>query len=87
GPAAAPNSWITCWLAIVYAAALRRAQKKESLEKLARQFWSQDCYAQFGGWAGVKPTMEGETAAAIFAAFRDHFGNKDAIEDILREIV
>lgn len=67
---------------ILYAAALRRAQKKDSLAKLAKQFWD-GC----GGWDKWKATPDGETAAAIFNAFKDHFGNKEQIELQLRELL
>lgn len=67
---------------ITYAAALRRAQKKESLQKLAREYWK-----QYGGWDAIKSTDAGATAAAIFNAFQNNFGNKDAIDAELREII
>lgn len=67
---------------ILYVNALRRAQKKESLAKYAKQFWD-----DHGGWDAHKATPDGETAAAIFNAFRDHFGDKDAIDLELREII
>lgn len=76
-----PQGW-----EIVYAAALRRAQKKESLAKLAKQFWSQEAYAQFGGWAGVKQSLEGDIAIRIYDAFATNFGHAERIEDELREI-
>jgi hypothetical protein len=77
-----PKGW-----EIVYAAALRRAQKKESLTKLAKQFWSQDAYAQFGGWAGVKQSLEGDIAIRIYDVFATNFGHAERIEDELREIL
>jgi hypothetical protein len=65
-----------------YAAALRRAQKRESLPKYASQFWD-----QHGGWEAHKSGVNGPTATAIFDAFKDNFGDKDAIEAQLREII
>jgi hypothetical protein len=67
---------------ILYAAALRRAQKKESLAKYAKQFWDEK-----GGWEKWKNTPDGATASAIFDAFRDHFGNQAQIELQLRELI
>lgn len=67
---------------ILYAASLRRAQKKESLAKYAKVFWE-----SHGGWEKWQRTPDGETAAAIFSVFRDHFGNKDQIELQLRELI
>jgi hypothetical protein len=64
-----------------YAAALRRAQKKESLPKYASQFWD-----MHGGWDAHKSGVNGPTAAAIFDAFKKNFGDKDAIEAELREL-
>lgn len=72
-----PDGW-----GIKYAGALRRAQKKESLSKYATQFW-----AQYGSWADHKNGPNAQTAIAIYDAFDKNFGNKDAIEEILREIV
>lgn len=72
-----PEGW-----SITYAAALRRAQKKDSLSKYAAQYWS-----QYGGWDIHKNGPHAETAAAIFNAFNNNFGNKDAIEDQLRELL
>jgi hypothetical protein len=65
-----------------YAAALRRAQKKESLPKYASQFWD-----MHGGWDAHKSGVNGPTAAAIFDAFKKNFGDKDAIEAELRELI
>jgi len=67
---------------ILYAAALRRAQKKDSLAKYAKQFWD-----QHQGWEKWQDTPDGATAAAIFNVFRDHFGNRDVIELQLRELI
>jgi len=67
---------------IRYAAALRRAQRKASLAKYAQLFWDER-----GGWQKWSNTPDGEAAAAIFRAFRDNFGNRDAIERELREII
>lgn len=72
-----PEGW-----AIAYAGALRRAQKHESLGKYATQFWS-----QHGGWAAHKSGPNGPTAIAIFDAFDSNFGDKNAIEAQLRELV
>lgn len=72
-----PQGW-----GITYAAALRRAQKKESLAKYASQFW-----AQYGGWNAHKNGEHGPVAVAIFDAFDKNFGNKDAIETELRELL
>jgi hypothetical protein len=66
---------------ITYCAALRRAQAKASLEKYAKEFWK-----QHGGWEAIQGANR-ETAAAIFNVFRDNFGNKDAIDRDLREII
>jgi hypothetical protein len=76
-PASLPQGW-----AIKYAAALRRAQKKDSLGKYATQFW-----AEYGGWEGHKATEDGAVATAIFDAFRDNFGNREQIELLLRELI
>lgn len=72
-----PEGW-----GIEYAAALRRAQKKESLPKYATQFWDQR-----GGWSAHKDGPNGPTAVAIYDAFWVNFGNKDAIESELRELI
>ncbi len=72
-----PDGW-----GIAYAGALRRAQKKESLSKYATQFW-----AQYGSWADHKNGPNAQTAIAIYDAFDKNFGNKDAIEALLRELV
>lgn len=72
-----PEGW-----GIEYAAALRRAQKKESLPKYAAQFWDQR-----GGWDLHKDGENAPTAKAIFDAFSRNFGNKDAIEAELRELL
>lgn len=72
-----PDGW-----GIEYAGALRRAQKKESLSKYATQFW-----AQYGSWADHKNGPNAQTAIAIYLAFEKNFGNKDAIEAVLRELV
>jgi hypothetical protein len=72
-----PEGW-----ALLYAAALRRAQKRESLPKYASQFWE-----RYDGWDAHKNGVNGPTATAIFDAFKNNFGNKDAIEAELREIV
>jgi hypothetical protein len=72
-----PEGW-----SIRYCAALRRAHKKESLPKLAAQFW-----LQHGGWEQHKTTADGATAAEIFNIFRDNFGDGDQIDALLREIV
>lgn len=76
-PAGLPSGW-----PILYAAALRRAQKKESLAKYASAFWDER-----GGWDAHKGTEDGATAAAIFDVFRDNFGNKEHIELLLRELI
>lgn len=76
-PAGLPSGW-----PILYAAALRRAQKKESLAKYATAFW-----AERGGWAAHKDTEDGATAVAVFDAFNNNFGNKEQIELLLREII
>lgn len=72
-----PEGW-----GIEYAAALRRAQKKESLPKYASQFWDQR-----GGWDAFKAGPDASTAKAIYDAFAVNFGNKDAIEAQLREFI
>lgn len=76
GSPSLPEGW-----GIEYAGALRRAQKKESLSKYASQFW-----AQYGGWAAHKTGPNAQTAIAIYDAFDKNFGNKEAIEAILREV-
>lgn len=76
-PSNLPEGW-----GLLYAAALRRAQKKDSLGKLASQFWN-----QYGGWDQIKLTDAKDTAAAIFDAFSKNFGDKDQIELELREII
>lgn len=72
-----PQGW-----SIAYAGALRRAQKKESLEKFAKQFWE-----LYGGWPAHKDGPDGDTAAAIFNVFRDNFGRKEIIEAQLNELL
>jgi hypothetical protein len=72
-----PQGW-----EITYAAALRRAQKKESLPKYATEFWK-----QYGGWDVVKATDARETAVAIYDAFANNFGRKDQIDAALRELI
>ena len=67
---------------MAYAGALRRAQKKESLPKYAAEFWK-----QYGGWEAVKMTDAKDTAVAIYDAFAGNFGDKAAIEEVLRELV
>lgn len=76
-PAGLPSGW-----GLLYAAALRRAQRKESLAKYASAFW-----AERGGWEAHKGTEDGATAAAIFDVFKDNFSNKEQIEMLLREII
>lgn len=76
-PAGLPSGW-----EITYSAALRRAQKKESLSKYASEYWK-----QYGGWAAHKDGPNGATAAAIYDAFNQNFGNKEQIEMLLREII
>ena len=76
-PAGLPSGW-----GLLYAAALRRAQRKESLAKYASAFWTER-----GGWDAHKGTEDGATATAIFDVFRDNFGNKEQIELLLREII
>lgn len=73
-----PTGW-----EITYAAALRRATKKEKLEQYASQYWK-----QYGGWAAAAVGTDAEpTAKAIFDAFANHHGNPEAIEEILRELI
>lgn len=71
-----PQGW-----EITYAAALRRAQKVASLDKLAADWWK-----QYGGWDQHSCGPNAQTAAAIYNTFKTNFGNKDAIERELREI-
>lgn len=71
-----PQGW-----GLSYAAALRRARQKTSLPKLAGQFWD-----QYGGWPAHENGPNAETAKAIYNAFDQHFDNREAIEDIIREI-
>lgn len=75
--ASLPDGWD-----VAYVAALKRAQKADSLPKYANQFWEQDGFIKPG-----KDSDDGRQAAAIFAAFKNNFGNKDAIEAELREIL
>lgn len=72
-----PDGWT-----IEYSAALRRAQKKESLAKLATQFWNVR-----GGWAAHKNGPNGATAGAIYDACANNFGNQAVIDDLLREVL
>lgn len=72
-----PEGW-----QITYAAALRRAQKPDSLSKYATQYWQ-----QHGGWANHKDGPNGPTAIAIYDVFRNNFGRKDIIEAQLRELL
>jgi phage recombination protein Bet len=72
-----PQGW-----PITYSAALRRAQKKESLSKYASEYWK-----QYGGWDAHKNGDNGPTAMAVYNAFANNFGNKDAIERDLREVI
>lgn len=72
-----PEGW-----PITYAATLRRAQKKDSLSKYAAEYWK-----QYGGWEKHKATPDGEQAAAIYRAFETNFGDKDAIDADLRELI
>lgn len=76
-PAGLPSGW-----EITYSAALRRAQKKESLSKYASEYWK-----QYGGWAQHKDGPNGATATAIYDAFNQNFGNKEQIEMLLRELI
>lgn len=76
-PSALPEGW-----GITYAAALRRAQKKDSLPKYASQWW-----AQYGGWPAHKSGPDAVTAVAIYDAFSNNFGNKEQIELLLRELI
>lgn len=76
-PVKLPDGWD-----VAYAAVLKRAQKIESLPKYANQFW-----AQYGRWEDHQHGPHGETAAAIYNAFKNNFGNKDAIERELREVL
>jgi hypothetical protein len=80
--APSPNAGLPEGWAITYAAALRRAQKPDSLAKYANEYWK-----QYGGWPKHKDTPDGATAAAIFNTFRDHFGNREQIELLLRELI
>lgn len=76
-PAGLPSGW-----GLVYAAALRRAQKSDSLKKYAAQFW-----AQYGGFDAHKNGPDGPTAIAIYDAFTANFGRPELIEAALREII
>lgn len=75
-PPSLPIGW-----EITYSAALRRAQKPVSLDKLATEYWK-----QYGGWEKHKGGRDGAVAAAIYNAFKTNFGNREAIERDLREI-
>src|SRR3569623_1698675 len=72
-----PDGWD-----VAYVAALKRAQKKESLSKYATQFWD-----RYGGWNVHKDGSTGQQAAAFFDAFNNNFGYKDAIDAELREVL
>lgn len=76
-PAGLPSGW-----GILYAAALRRAQKPDSLKKYAAQFW-----AQYGGFDAHKNGPDGPTAVAIYDAFTTNFGRPELIEAALRELI
>lgn len=76
-PAGLPSGW-----ELTYSAALRRAQKKESLSKYAADYWK-----QYGSWAAHKDGPNGATAVAIFDAYSNNFGNREQIEAALREII
>lgn len=76
-PAGLPSGW-----GLVYAAALRRAQKPESLKKYAAQFW-----AGYGGFEAHKNGPDGPTAIAIYDAFIANFGRPELIEAALRELI
>lgn len=76
-PAGLPSGW-----EITYSAALRRAQKKESLSKYASDYWK-----QYGSWADHKDGPHGATAVAIYDAFSNNFGNREQIELALRELI
>jgi hypothetical protein len=65
-----------------YALALRRATKAASLPKLATQFWE----SQPLSWPQVANGDYGPTAAAIFEAFKNNFGDKAKIDAALREL-
>jgi hypothetical protein len=80
-PAQSPPSNLPEGTLILYAAALRRAQKKDSLQKLAKAFWDER-----GGWEKWKTSADGQVAVAIFDAFKNNFGDKDAIDRDLREL-
>lgn len=72
-----PEGW-----SVLYAAALRKAQKPISLPKYATAFW-----ADKGGWVAHKDGPNGATAVAIYDVFSEHFGDKEQIDALLREIV
>lgn len=76
-PSTLPGGW-----AIAYAAALKRAQKLDSLPKYATQFW-----AQYGGWPKHKDGDDGATAAAIYDVFKENFGRRELIDAALRELL
>jgi hypothetical protein len=82
GGDATPSPQLPQGTLILYANALRRAQRKESLKKYAKQFWDER-----GGWEQHKATPDGATAADIFNVFSEHFGDKDAIDRELRELI
>lgn len=65
-----------------YAAALRRAQKAASLPKLATQFWDTMPLS----WPQVSESEHGPTAAAIYDAFQNNFGNKAKIDAALEKL-
>lgn len=78
GSAGLPPGWERS-----YSAALGRAQKIGSLSKYAAEFWK-----DYGTYAAIKTSPHFDTAEAIYAAFRDHFGpaGEEARNVILREL-
>lgn len=66
-----------------YAAALTRAQKKDSLTKFAAAFWK-----PFRGWDAHKNGPNAEKAVKTYDAFANHFGpaGEEARNAILREL-
>lgn len=65
-----------------YANALRLTPKKLALPNQAKMFWE----ARSVDWEVIKATPDGETAAAIYNLFKDHFGKTEIIDAQLREM-
>lgn len=76
-PSALPEGWEG-----EYANALRLTPKKLVLPNQAKMFWE----SRSVDWNAIKSTPDGETAAAIYNLFKDHFGKTEIIDAQLREM-